>query len=74
MTKEIFIDRSGNRINPKDLHKYEVIGFWYEEESDTMVWEYTKLDSYSLMGVLAIIGCLGLIIFTIIIWFVISLI
>lgn len=72
MTKEIFVDRSGNQIDPKNLNDYEMIGFRYNEEDDLMVWEYTKRQSPLPVLGWGIILLFILMLCAIVLWYVIS--
>jgi len=72
MTKEIFVDRSGKRIDKNELENYDMIGFRYNDKEDTIIWEYTRRNPAPVLGV-AIIGCFGLLLLIIIIWAVIYL-
>ena len=73
MTKEIFVDRSGNRINKESLEDYDLVGFRYNEEQDVVIWEYTARSPAPVLGA-AIIGCFIILLIAVIIWIVISLI
>ena len=71
MTKEIFVDRSGNRIRKHDLEDYDMVGFRYDDENDQIIWEYTRRTPAPVLGVALIIGCLGILLLVILIWAVI---
>lgn len=72
MTKEIFVDRSGNRIKREDLEDYDLVGFRYNEEKDAVIWEYTRRTPAPVLGA-AIIGCLVVLLLFIVVMVVIYL-
>jgi len=72
MTKEIFVDRSGKRIDKNELENYDMIGFRYNDKEDTIIWEYTRRNPAPVLGV-AIIGCLVVLLLFIVVMVVIYL-